>query len=148
MGFVNDLNDLNTQIDQKDHYTYHHSRRVMRFAEAVCQRLRMSPEATHALLLAALYHDVGKCYQQTEILSKPGRLTDSEYAAMKRHPIDSFNLLSARFSPDVARIARGHHERLDGSGYPDGLTADQMSLEIPHLNRRRYLRRDDLRPAV
>ena len=134
MGFVNDLNDLNTQIDQKDHYTYHHSRRVMRFAEAVCQRLHMSPEATHALLLAALYHDVGKCYQQTEILSKPGRLTDSEYAAMKRHPIDSFNLLSARFSPDVARIARGHHERLDGSGYPDGLTADQMSLEIRILS--------------
>ena len=88
----------------------------------------------HALLLAALYHDVGKCYQQTEILSKPGRLTDSEYAAMKRHPIDSFNLLSARFSPDVARIARGHHERLDGSGYPDGLTADQMSLEIRILS--------------
>ena len=87
-----------------------------------------------ALLLAALYHDVGKCYQQTEILSKPGRLTDSEYAAMKRHPIDSFNLLSARFSPDVARIARGHHERLDGSGYPDGLTADQMSLEIRILS--------------
>lgn len=134
MGFVNDLNDLNTQIDRKDHYTYHHSRRVMRFAEAVCQRLHMSPEATHALLLAALYHDVGKCYQQTEILSKPGRLTDSEYAAMKRYPIDSFNLLSARFSPDVARIARGHHERLDGSGYPDGLTADQMSLEIRILS--------------
>ncbi len=53
---------------------------------------------------------------------------------MKRHPIDSFNLLSARFSPDVARIARGHHERLDGSGYPDGLTADQMSLEIRILS--------------
>ena len=65
MGFVNDLNDLNTQIDRKDHYTYHHSRRVMRFAEAVCQRLSMSPEATHALLLAALYHDVGKCYQRS-----------------------------------------------------------------------------------
>ena len=84
----------------------------------------------HALLLAALYHDVGKCYQQTEILSKPGRLTDSEYAAMKRHPIDSFNLLSARFSPDVARIARGHHERLDGSGYPDGLKGDEIPMTV------------------
>ena len=72
MVFVNDLNDLNTQIDRKDHYTYHHSRRVMRFAEAVCQRLSMSPEATHALLLAALYHDDGKCSQQTVKFIRPG----------------------------------------------------------------------------
>ena len=134
MGFVNDLNDLNTQIDQKDHYTYNHSRRVMRFTEALCQQMHISPETTHTLLLAALYHDVGKCYQPTEILSKPGQLTDAEYAAMKRHPIDSCNLLSTRFPKAVAQIARGHHERLDGSGYPDGLTADQMTLEVRILS--------------
>ena len=111
--------------------TYNHSAVVSQLAEECAVALGEDAELARA---AALYHDVGKCYQQTEILSKPGRLTDSEYAAMKRHPIDSFNLLSARFSPDVARIARGHHERLDGSGYPDGLTADQMSLEIRILS--------------
>ncbi len=134
MGFVNDLNDLNTQIDRKDHYTFNHSRRVMRFTEALCHQMNLPPETTHTLLLAALYHDVGKCYQPTEILAKPGRLTDAEYAAMKRHPIDSYNLLAGRFPKEVAQIARGHHERLDGSGYPDHLTADQMSLEIRILS--------------
>ncbi len=134
MGFVNDLNDLNAQINRKDHYTYNHSRRVMRFTEALCHRLNVPSEATHTLLLAALYHDVGKCYQSTEILSKPGRLTDAEYETIKRHPIDSYNLLAARFPKAVAQIARSHHERLDGSGYPDHLTADQMPLEVRILS--------------
>ena len=109
--------------------------RLCRFSfgfSAISQRERQS--TTHTLLLAALYHDVGKCYQPTEILAKPGRLTDAEYAAMKRHPIDSYNLLAGRFPKEVAQIARGHHERLDGSGYPDHLTADQMSLEIRILS--------------
>ena len=130
MGFVNDLNDLNTQIDQKDHYTYHHSRRVMRFAEAVCQRLHMSPAATHALLLAALYHDVGKCYMPQELLNKPSQLTPEEYETVRHHPIDSYNLLKKRFPIEVAEIARSHHERLDGSGYPNQLTGDKMPPEV------------------
>ena len=62
MAFVNDLNDLNGQIDRKDHYTFNHSRRVARFALELANRMHIPSDTKHHLLLAALYHDVGKCY--------------------------------------------------------------------------------------
>ena len=130
MTFVNDLNDLNGQIDCKDHYTYNHSLRVMHFARELASRLRIPLEKMRCLLLAAMYHDVGKCYTPQELLNKPARLTPEEYEVIKHHPSDSYALLKDRFPEEVARIARSHHERLDGSGYPDGLTGDQMSLEV------------------
>ena len=128
LQFVNDLNDLNGQIERKDHYTFGHSRRVMRYAEALGHRLQLGADHLHNLLLAALYHDVGKCYLPVEVLNKPGFLDDEEMVIMRRHPVDSAKLLTGRFTDDVARIARGHHERLDVSGYPDGLTAEQIDL--------------------
>lgn len=128
IDFINDLNDLNGQIERKDHYTFGHSRRVMRFAEAVGRHIKLNADDLHNLLLAALYHDVGKCYLSSEILNKPGFLTDTEYAAVRRHPADSAKLLKGRFSEEVTRIARSHHERLDGSGYPDGVGADQLDI--------------------
>ena len=128
LQFVNDLNDLNGQIESKDHYTYGHSRRVMRFAEALGRKLSLQPDGLHNLLLAALYHDVGKCYLSTEILNKPGALDDDELVAMRRHPSDSAKLLKGRFTDEVARIASNHHERLDGTGYPAGLTAEQIDI--------------------
>ena len=126
LQFVNDLNDLNGQIERKDHYTFGHSRRVMRFAEALGRKLDLGADSLHDLLLAALYHDVGKCYLSSDILNKPGALDDDELVAMRRHPSDSAVLLKGRFTDEVARIASNHHERLDGSGYPGGLTAEQL----------------------
>lgn len=126
IGFVNDLNDLNGQIERKDHYTFGHCRRVMRYAEALGRQMNLGADDLHNLLLAALYHDVGKCYLPSEILNKPGFLSDSEYAAVRRHPADSAKLLEGRFADEVTRIARSHHERLDGSGYPDGVSGDQL----------------------
>ena len=128
IDFINDLNDLNSQIEEKDHYTFGHSRRVMRFAEAIGHHMNLGADAQHNMLLAALYHDVGKCYLSSEILNKPGFLTDTEYAAVRRHPADSGKLLKGRFTEDVVRIARSHHERLDGSGYPDGISGDQLDM--------------------
>lgn len=128
IDFINDLNDLNGQIERKDHYTFGHCRRVMRFAEALARRINLNADDLHNLLLAALYHDVGKCYLSSEILNKPSFLTDTEYLAVRRHPADSAKLLKGRFAEDVARIARSHHERLDGSGYPDGISGDQLDL--------------------
>lgn len=129
MVFVNDLNDLCKQTEEKDHYTYGHCTRVMRYAQALSQKFALCDERQHDLLLAALYHDVGKCYIPREILNKPGRLTDAEFASIRQHPADSAKILDGRFSKAVTRIARGHHERLDGSGYPDHLKADQIDLE-------------------
>lgn len=128
IDFINDLNDLNDQIERKDHYTFGHCRRVMRFSESLGRCMALGTDDLHNLLLAALYHDVGKCYLSSEILNKPGFLTDSEYAAVRRHPADSAKLLKGRFVDEVARIARSHHERLDGSGYPDGISGDQLDL--------------------
>jgi len=128
IDFINDLNDLNGQIERKDHYTFGHCRRVMRFAEAIGKHMKLGADDQHNMLLAALYHDVGKCYLSSEILNKPGFLTDTEYAAVRRHPADSAKLLKGRFASDVARIARSHHERLDGSGYPDGIKGEQLDL--------------------
>ena len=128
IDFINDLNDLNRQIEEKDHYTFSHSRRVMRFAEAIGRHVHLGADDLHNMLLAALYHDVGKCYLSSEILNKPGFLTDTEYMAVCRHPADSAKLLKGRFTEDVVRIARSHHERLDGSGYPDGISGDQLDL--------------------
>lgn len=128
LQFVNDLNDLNGQIEQKDHYTFGHCRRVMRFAEALGHQLGLNADSLHNLLLAALYHDVGKCYLSTDILNKPGALNDEEFRLMRLHPQHSADLLRGRFSDDVMRIAGSHHERLDGTGYPNGLTAEQLDL--------------------
>lgn len=129
MAFVNDLNDLSRQIDEKDHYTYGHCARVMRYAQALGRSFSLSNERQHDLLLAALYHDVGKCTIPREILIKPARLTEAEFAVMREHPNSSAKILEGRFSAAVSRIARGHHECLDGSGYPNHLKADQIDLE-------------------
>ena len=130
MAFINDLNDLNEQIEEKDHYTFGHCKRVMRYAKVISQEMKLDADRTHNLLLAALYHDVGKCYLPLEILNKPGRVTDIEYEQIKKHPAHSAEFLTGRFVPQVAQIARGHHERLDGSGYPDGISDEAISLEM------------------
>ena len=130
LNFINDLNDLNGQIERKDHYTFGHCRRVMRFAEALGRKMNLNADDLHNLLLASLYHDVGKCYLPTEILNKPGFLSDSEFAAVRRHPADSAKLLRGRFADEVMRIARSHHERLDGSGYPLHKTAEELPREV------------------
>lgn len=129
MAFVNDLNTLCKQIEEKDHYTYGHCTRVMRYAQALGRQFALCSERQHDLLLASLYHDIGKCYIPREILNKPGRLTPSEFEAIRQHPSDGAKILDGRFSKAVTRIARAHHERLDGSGYPDHLTAEQIDLE-------------------
>lgn len=129
MAFINDLNDLNEQIEEKDHYTFGHCKRVMRYVQALGEAMKLDADRTHNLLLAALYHDVGKCYLPLEILNKPGRVTDSEYEEIKKHPVHSSEFLTGRFVPQVAKIARGHHERLDGSGYPDGLKGEEVNME-------------------
>ena len=80
------------------------------------------------LAFAALFHDVGKCFVPTEILQKPDRLEQHEMRYILRHPIDSGRMLLQDFGEQIAEIARNHHERLDGSGYPRGLFAEDISL--------------------
>jgi len=128
-GFEDNLHDLMKQVDQKDHYTYRHSRNVMQYSVLVAKKLSIGQGAIDALVTASLFHDVGKCFVPDEILNKSGRLTDEEYAVIKKHPTDSARLLEPRFGSKIAEIAQSHHERMDGSGYPNGLTKNEISPE-------------------
>jgi putative nucleotidyltransferase with HDIG domain len=128
-GFQGNLNELMQKVDDKDHYTYRHCRNVMDYSVALLRRISVDRASLDALVTAALFHDIGKCFVPDEILKKPDKLTPGEFKVMMKHPTYSARLLSSRFGPKVAEIARSHHERLDGSGYPFGLSGDDISLE-------------------
>jgi putative nucleotidyltransferase with HDIG domain len=114
-------------VDAKSPYTAHHSERVATVATALASRLGLDAEERATLHRAALLHDIGKLGVSSRILDKPGALSPEEWETVRRHPRWSMEIL-ARVSAfrDVARIAGAHHERLDGSGYHEGLAAEQL----------------------
>jgi putative nucleotidyltransferase with HDIG domain len=118
-------------IDSKSPYTSGHSERVTLFSDLIAERLEISPEQRRWLRRAALLHDIGKLGVSNTILDKPAKLDDDEWVAMKRHTTLGESILSriAAFK-DLAAIAAGHHEKLDGTGYPRGLKDKEISLEI------------------
>ena len=118
-------------IDSKSPYTSGHSERVTLFADLIAEELGLSAEKRRWLKRAALLHDIGKLGVSNSILDKPGKLDDQEWLAMKSHTTLGRTILSriAAFG-DLAEVAGSHHEKLDGSGYPRGLTAGQLPLEV------------------
>jgi putative nucleotidyltransferase with HDIG domain len=114
-------------VDAKSPYTAHHSEGVAAIAIALAAMLGVDAATRPTLQRAALLHDVGKLGVSNQILDKPGPLSQSEWETVRRHPRWSMEILT-RVSAfeDVARIAAAHHERLDGSGYHRGLTAEQL----------------------
>lgn len=119
-------------VDAKDPYTARHSERVSRIAGRLGEALGYPPERLRILEFAALLHDVGKIAVPHDILTKPGRLTPEEWEIIKQHPVRSAEIV-AEVEPltEVATIVRHHHERVDGRGYPDGLTGAM----IPEFSR-------------
>lgn len=129
--FHAEMDDLVRTIDAKDHYTLQHSRNVMRYCVDLYS---LFPESERQismddLVVASMFHDVGKCAIPDAVLLKNGRYLPEEYEIMKRHPIESANYLRPRFGERIAEIVLRHHERLDGSGYPDGLRGDALRIE-------------------
>lgn len=116
-------------IDAKSPFTYQHSTGVARAAVAIGQTLAMNETEITLLRRAALLHDVGKLSVSNSILDKPGKLTESEWAAVRKHPHYSYEILKRipNFG-DLSEIAASHHEKLDGSGYFRGMTAERLSL--------------------
>jgi HD-GYP domain-containing protein (c-di-GMP phosphodiesterase class II) len=116
----------------KDGYTEEHTRRVALRAVQVGEELGLPPARLRTLAVGGLVHDVGKLSVPDEILKKPGPLTDAEFAVVQRHARWGVGVLGSvgGFGEGVLRLVRQHHERLDGSGYPDGLSAAELSIDV------------------
>jgi PAS domain S-box-containing protein len=126
-ALVDTVAALGATVAMRDPYTASHERRVAELSGLIAERLGWSAEAVERLRIAALVHDVGKIAVPAEILSKPSRLTESEFALIKAHPEAAYEILAPiDFGGPVAEIVLQHHERLDGSGYPRGLRGDQI----------------------
>jgi len=117
-------------VETRDSYTSGHQRRVARIAEAIAIEMGLPEETTHGLRLAGIVHDVGKLGVPAEILSKPSRLSPTEYELVKGHVRTGYDILKqVEFPWPIADIVLQHHERLDGSGYPNGLKGDAILIE-------------------
>ncbi len=124
------IESLNATVDAKDPYTAGHSARVQGIALAVAEELGLAPESLDAIRFGGLFHDIGKIAVPDSILTKPGKLNEDEYAAIKRHPADGAEIVS-HFSRlhDAVPIIKHHHERWDGDGYPDRLAGSAIPEE-------------------
>lgn len=117
-------------VDSKSPYTSGHSARVALYTDMIAETLGLSPERRRWLKRGALLHDVGKLGVSNSVLDKPGKLDADEWAAVQAHAAYTEAILSriGAFA-ELARVAAAHHERLDGKGYPRGLSAAEISLE-------------------
>ncbi|MBZ5608015.1 MAG: diguanylate cyclase [Acidobacteriia bacterium] len=116
-------------IEAKDHTTHDHLQRVQIYAIELGKELGLDGGQLEALRAAALLHDIGKLAVPEHIISKPGKLTREEFEKMKIHPVVGAEILErVRFPYPVTPIVRSHHEKWDGSGYPDGLKAEEIPM--------------------
>lgn len=121
---------LADEIESRDPETFRHVDRVASYSYAIGQRMGLSPARLRELVLAAQLHDIGKIGLPGYILSKPGKLTDEEWWIIKQHPAKGWEIVSrAHRLRSLADIIRHHHERYDGSGYPDALKGEEIPLE-------------------
>lgn len=121
---------LATMIEMKDPYTAAHQRWVTQLACAIAAELGLSDEKKEGVRMACLIHDIGKMNVPSELLFKPRRLTEIEYEAIKVHPQSGYDIIKEISFPwPIAKIVLQHHERLDGSGYPQGISGGDILPE-------------------
>jgi PAS domain S-box-containing protein/putative nucleotidyltransferase with HDIG domain len=121
---------ISTTIEARDAYTAGHQRRVTQLAGVIARDMSLPSAQIAGIRVAGLLHDIGKISVPTEILSKPGSLTDVEMSMIRTHPKVGYDILkSIEFEWPVAEIVLQHHERLDGSGYPSGIRGEEILLE-------------------
>jgi PAS domain S-box-containing protein/putative nucleotidyltransferase with HDIG domain len=128
------VNTLASTVEMRDPYTAGHQRRVTILACAMAEEMGLTEEQFDGLRMAGLVHDIGKFSVPVEILNKPGRISEIEFNIIKVHPQAGYNILKKiEFPWPVAQIVLQHHERLDGSGYPQGLKNGGIMLEAKIL---------------
>ncbi|GAG73484.1 unnamed protein product [marine sediment metagenome] len=124
------INTISKIIEIRDPYTAGHQNKVSQLAVAIAQEMKLPEDKIEGIRIAALVHDIGKINIPSEILSKPSKLNNMEFSLIKNHPKVGYDILRRiDFSWPVARIVLQHHERLDGSGYLQGLKGDKILLE-------------------
>ncbi len=129
---VESIQAIARTIDAKDEYTNGHSIRVGAYSKMIAENLGMSQDEVDNIYYIALLHDIGKIAIPDSILNKPGKLTDEEFAVMKSHTTRGANILKGISTiPQIIEGAKSHHEKYDGSGYPEGLKGE----DIPYVAR-------------
>lgn len=117
-------------VETRDPHTAGHQQRVSRLAKMIAKEMGLPEEQIEAIEVAAAIHDIGKINIPAEILSKPGQITDIEFSLIKTHPLVGYNILKAvEFPWPIAQIVYQHHERINSSGYPSGLSEKDILLE-------------------
>jgi HD-GYP domain-containing protein (c-di-GMP phosphodiesterase class II) len=130
--YPNTVRVLVRSIEAKDEYTRGHSERVADYAVQFCSHLGLSDAQTERIQFAAMLHDLGKMCVRAEVLNKPARLDEAEYAEMQQHSAAALPIVAKiPRTDDLLPVIRHHHERIDGRGYPDGIEGDG----IPYASR-------------
>lgn len=130
--FIHVVECLADAIDAKDNYTNGHSGRVAAYSKEIARRYGYDEKQQEKIFVMGLLHDVGKIGVPDEVINKPGRLTDEEFACIKKHPAIGYKILSnIKEMPELSAGARFHHERYDGNGYPEGISG----FDIPEVAR-------------
>jgi len=121
-------------VEMRDPYTSGHEQRVAKLATAIARRLSMSEHDIHGIYLAGIIHDVGKITIPAEILNRPGKLSKIEFQLIQQHPQAGYDIVKGVDFPwPIAQMVLQHHERLDGSGYPNRIKGDEMLREAKIL---------------
>lgn len=121
-------------VEMRDPYTAGHQQRVTELATAIARQMKLEDTRIDQLRMAAVIHDIGKMYVPSDILSKPGKISDTEFSLIKAHPQSGYDIVEGmNFPGDVAQTVLQHHERLDGSGYPNQLKGEDIILEAKIL---------------
>jgi diguanylate cyclase (GGDEF)-like protein/putative nucleotidyltransferase with HDIG domain len=128
-SYLSTITSLARAVEAKDPYTSGHTERVARIAVVLAEELSFDEAQLQAIEVGAIIHDIGKVGIADEILLKPGPLNPEETREMRKHPeLSSYIVADLELPPVVKQMARSHHERYDGTGYPDGLTGEEIPL--------------------
>ena len=127
---TNTVKAMSLALESRDPYTAGHQQRVASISAAIAQKMGFNDERIEYLKMAGMIHDIGKISVPAEILCKPTRLSKAEFEIIKEHPLTGYRILKEiDFPYPLAKMVYQHHERIDGSGYPQGLAGDQILME-------------------
>lgn len=129
--FLTIVHSLSVALDERDSYTYGHSSRVTELAMALGRRVGLPPEQLEVLEIGSILHDIGKIGVPDSLLLKPGTLTSEELALLRQHTVKGERIIGDHSDPTLdllIRCIRSHHERFDGTGYPDRLAGEQIPV--------------------